>query len=70
MKQLKTMRKKKNMTQEQLGKILGVSQQAIAKWENGVSKPRVEMLVMIAVFFHCSIDELLREDTEKKKPFS
>ncbi len=69
MKQLKVMRRKKNITQAQLGKILGVSQQAIAKWENGISKPRAEMLVMIADYFCCSVDELLRGEIENDKPF-
>ena len=51
-------RKEKGWTQAELGEILGVSNQAISKWESEMSMPDVSLLPMIADAFDCSIDEL------------
>ena len=59
MKRLKELRLSKNLTQQQLGKILNVSGQTILNWENGISYPPVKKLIEIAAFFEVSSDYLL-----------
>lgn len=62
---LHSLRKEKNVTQEQLAQNLGVSPQAVSKWENG-SYPEGDLLPAIADFFDVSIDYLYgRSDREK-----
>ena len=55
---LKNLRYRESMTQENLAQKLGVTQSMIAKWENGGSYPRGEMLTRLADVLHCTIDEL------------
>ncbi len=52
------LRREKGLSQEQLGNELGISAQAVSKWENGKSMPDVAILPDIADLFNCSIDEL------------
>ena len=47
------------MTQEQVAERLGISPQAVSKWENDVSCPDVTMIPRIAQLFNVSTDELL-----------
>ena len=62
---LHSLRKEKKVTQEQLALQLGVSPQAVSKWENG-SYPEGDLLPAIADFFDVSIDYLYgRSDREK-----
>ena len=56
--QLQKLRKSKGVKQEQLAEHLGVSTQAVSKWENG-SYPDGDLLPRIARFFDVSIDYLL-----------
>lgn len=53
-------RKKKGMTQDQLAEHLGVSSQAVSKWENDLSCPDITLLPQLADYFNVTIDELLR----------
>lgn len=48
-----------NLSQTDLGNILGVSNKAVSKWENGKSKPHVDMMKKLAVVFGVSIDDIL-----------
>lgn len=57
-----TLRKEKNITQEELAQILGVTNQAVSKWERGGSSPDVELLPLIADYFAVSIDKLFGRD--------
>ncbi len=57
---LQTLRKRKNISQENLAEALQVSRQTIGKWENGVSYPETECLIQISEFFGVSIDTLLK----------
>ncbi len=59
---LQTLRKQKNLTQEELAEILFVSRTAISKWESGRGYPNIDSLKAIAKFFGISIDELLSGD--------
>lgn len=53
------LRRAHGYTQQKLGKMLGVSNKAVSKWENGESMPRLQMLDKIAACFDLSVDELL-----------
>ena len=59
---LSKLRKENNYTQEQLGEVLGVSRQAISKWESDVTYPETDKLIRICKLFRCSTDYLLIED--------
>lgn len=56
---LKKQRKLKELTQEQLADILGVSFQSVSKWERGESYPDIELLPTIAAYFGITTDELM-----------
>lgn len=58
-KTISTLRKKNNMTQEELAGRLGVSAQAVSKWENDISCPDIYMLPQIAPVFGVTVDALL-----------
>ena len=51
-------RKEKGLTQAELGKLLGVSYQAVSKWELDKTMPDVFLLPRLADVFECSIDDL------------
>ena len=55
---IKSLRKEKNISQEIFANYLGVSFQAVSKWENGNTMPDVTMIPAIASFFGVSTDEL------------
>lgn len=63
----KMLRKQKNLTQEQIAEALGVSSQAISKWETNTSYPDISLLPIIADYFGVSIDYLFGHDTGKQK---
>ncbi len=56
---LKEIRLDHNLTQTELAKQTGISQAAIAKWETDDRTPNVECLIILALFFKCSIDCLV-----------
>lgn len=55
------LRRRKNITQEQLAEILGVSRQSVSRWEMDQAFPETEKLIRLAGLFSCSIDYLLSE---------
>jgi len=58
---LKTIRKKRNITQEQLADILDVSRQAVSKWESEGGYPETETLLLLAKEMNVSLDYLFSE---------
>ena len=56
---LKSIRKQAGMSQEILAEKLGVSRQAVTKWETDAGIPDIENIMAISALFHISIDELL-----------
>lgn len=56
---IQELRKSKKMTQEELAEKLGVTPQAVSKWETDNSYPDIDLLVEIADLFNCTVDELL-----------
>lgn len=66
---IRRLRKQRNISQEVLAQYLGVSFQAVSKWENGDNLPDLTMIPAIASFFEVSTDELFDFDrlkTEEK----
>ena len=65
---LSKLRKENNYTQEQLADILGVSRQAISKWESNITYPETDKLIRMSELFNCSLDYLLKdaEETDSK----
>lgn len=59
---LQSLRKQKNLTQEELAEKLFVSRAAISKWESGRGYPNIDSLRAIAAFFSVTVDELLSAD--------
>jgi transcriptional regulator with XRE-family HTH domain len=64
-KNLEYLRKSRKMSQEDLAFKLGVSRQAVSKWESGAAYPETEKIVAICKLFDCSLDELLKDDIEE-----
>lgn len=64
---IKSLRKSRGVTQESFAKYLGVSFQAVSKWERNECYPDITLLPEIAEFFGVSVDELLGIDRAKKE---
>ena len=61
------LRKRKGISQEKLAELIGVSRQAVTKWESGNTNPDTENLIRISEIFGCSLDELCGVVAEKPK---
>ena len=55
---IKTLRKAKGVTQEEVARELGVSYQAVSKYENEVAQPDISLIPLLAQYFGVTIDEL------------
>lgn len=64
---LKKLRKDNNLSQEQLADKLGVSRQAISKWESGSAYPEMEKIIQICQLFDININDLLNNDIKEVK---
>ncbi len=64
--QIKHYRKQAGLSQEKMAELIGVSRQAITKWENGTGTPDISNLVAIAELFQISVDELLSQEKVAK----
>ena len=62
-------RKNCGLTQEELAKSLGVSVQAVSKWENAKNAPDIVLLPVMAELFGCYIDELFGKRIERELHF-
>lgn len=58
---LKAHREACKMTQEFVAEAIGVSRQAVSKWENGSSDPSTSNLIALAKLYQISVEELLKE---------
>ncbi|MBE7085292.1 MAG: helix-turn-helix transcriptional regulator [Clostridiales bacterium] len=56
---IKELRIEKNLTQLELSKATGVSQNAIAQWENGKRTPNINAIIVLAKYFGVTTDYLL-----------
>lgn len=57
-----------NMTQEQLAVLLGVSRQAVTKWESEKSYPEMDKLLKLCQIFNCTLDDLVQGDLTTNEP--
>lgn len=64
---LKKFRSKRELTQEQLAAVLGVSAQAVSRWENGTTYPDITLLPTIASYFEITLDELMGMEAFKSE---
>jgi len=62
--QLQILRKAKGLSQEKLAEFLGISRQAVAKWEVGQSYPDIARLISLSDLFKVSIDKLVNDYEE------
>lgn len=56
------LRKRDNITQEQLAESLEVSRQSVSKWESDTTYPEMDKLLQLASLFNCSLDDLVQKD--------
>lgn len=64
---LKKIRKENNLSQEQLADELGVSRQAISKWESAAAYPEMDKILSLCEKFNLNIDDLLHKDIREIK---
>lgn len=62
---LRLFRQKKNFTQKEIALGIGVSEQAVSKWENGECLPDVYNLKLLGQFLHISVDTLLDAESDE-----
>ncbi len=72
---IQSLRKAKGISQEQLADTLGVSRQAVSKWESEQSTPDIEKIILLSDYFDVTTDYLLKgieqsTDEKEKKPDS
>lgn len=64
---LYSLRKSNGLSQDELAEKLGVSRQAISRWEMGTAEPSAQNLIELSKLFGVSIDELLKDDLSLKE---
>lgn len=62
---IKSLRKKKGITQAEMAKQLGVKQSTVSMWETGKTMPKTKRMRKLAEVLNCTLDDLLKE--EKKR---
>lgn len=60
---LQQLRKNNNLSQEELAEKIGVSRQAVSKWERAEASPDTDNLILLSRLYNMSLDELLRTDS-------
>ena len=65
---LQHLRATRNMTQEQLAMLLGVSRQSVTKWEAEKSYPEMDKLLKLCRIFDCTLDDLVQGDLTARAP--
>ncbi len=62
---IQTLRKRENLSQEQLAAIMNVSRQAVSKWESAQTQPDLENIIALSNYFAVSTDYLLKGEEPK-----
>lgn len=65
---LVNLRKSNNLSQEALAEKLGISRQAVSKWERAEASPDTDNLILLSRLYGISLDELLKTDEEIPRP--
>ena len=60
-------RKKNNLSQEELAAKIGVSRQAVSKWERAEASPDTDNLILLAKLYGVTLDDLLQGEGEPQK---
>ncbi|MBQ2822975.1 MAG: helix-turn-helix domain-containing protein [Oscillospiraceae bacterium] len=60
---LQMLRKKNNLSQEELAEKIGISRQAVSKWERAEASPDTDNLILLAKLYGVTLDELLRTES-------
>lgn len=63
---LKSLRKEKGLTQEQLAEKFGVAGRTVSRWENATNMPDLSMLIQIAEFFNVEVKEILNGERQSE----
>ncbi|MCX4354190.1 MAG: helix-turn-helix transcriptional regulator, partial [Lachnospiraceae bacterium] len=66
-KYLQFLRKSNNYTQDDLAKELGISRQAVSKWETGMTIPDLEVLLKISKLYDITINDILEPKIQPQK---
>lgn len=66
---LVNLRKSNNLSQEALAEKLGISRQAVSKWERAEASPDTDNLILLARLYGISLDELLKTEDEIPRPY-
>ena len=66
--QIASLRKSRNLTQEELAVAIGVTNQSVSKWESGQCCPDIQLLPTLASYFSVSIDYLMGIEQEPVEP--
>ena len=64
---LAKLRKNNNLSQEQLADRLGVSRQAVSKWESGLSHPDMDKIIQMCKILDCKLEDLMDDDVVSGK---
>ena len=67
--ELQKARKNKNISQEELAEMLGVSRQSVSIWERSEGYPEVETFIAIAKNLHLSLDDLMHDELSQISDF-
>lgn len=59
---LKSLRKRKKISQEVLAEKVGVTRQSVSKWETGEAYPEMSNILALCSIFHCNINELVNDN--------
>ena len=62
---LKSLRKKNQYTQEEIAEKINVSRQSVSKWENGESNPDIESCIKLANLYNVKLDDLVNHSEEE-----
>ena len=62
---LQMLRKKNNLSQEELANMLDVTRQSVSKWESGITYPEMDKLLSLCKIFNCSLEELTNDDIKE-----
>jgi transcriptional regulator with XRE-family HTH domain len=62
---LKSLRKEKGLSQEELAELLNVSRQSVSKWESGQTYPEIDKLIVLSDLFKITLDNFLKENDSK-----
>ena len=56
---IREFRERRDLSQDEVAKVMGVNRTAVVKWETGANKPRLDKIVALAKLLRCSVDDLV-----------